>query len=774
MIRSTLLELAVSPLMGAVLVVVKSSIVFGLGFLLAHLFRRRSAAWRHFIWVGTLCGALAVPIMTLALPRLEWPVISAPPAVVNAPNGTPSASTPMTPSEIASASVPASIENEPSPTQSQILAGIWFGGAFLVAIWCAIGHIALLRIARRARLVDDPSWLAALEDASRSNGVTKRVRLFYSGSVDSPMTWGYRHPIVLLPESAAAWTGERRRVVLLHELAHIARVDFVAQLVAAFACAFYWFHPAAWAAASRLRHESEQACDDRALVAGTPATDYASHLLSLALQAKANHWHEAMAIGLTRSATLEARIRAVLDEHLTRRRPSPRICMAGSMILTMFVLLLSVLTPVRAALNASVLDGTLPSNATAVAEVVPHSDESSSAVVSRTLDANPGEELDLRLEAGGSVTIQGWNERQVQVEGRLGGRDADKIRVDVDRVEEGIQVRVYFTEDLRSQSSSNEFKIRVPRRFDVSLNSAGGGLKISKVEGSFKGSTGGGEIVLDHVAGDAELSTGGSDIRVTDSHLDGEVSTGGGRVDLIRVTGELVGASGNGPVRSFDSVTEARLDELNRNADELSEDLKTLTVNSKRMSESADESAKNAARLSELADESAKKAARITKSGGGVELSEIPHGADISTGGGDIVIGKTGGVVDLSTGGGDIEVGPVSGSLSASTGAGNVRVRVGDADKIDLSSGSGNVILELPASFSGTIELETGYTKNLGHATRIVSDWNLVRESTTDWDGSGGQTPRRYVRAHGTIGNGQSRVRVETVNGNIELRRARP
>jgi hypothetical protein len=70
-----------------------------------------------------------------------------------------------------------------------------------------------------------------------------------------------------------------------------------------------------------------------------------------------------------------------------------------------------------------------------------------------------------------------------------------------------------------------------------------------------------------------------------------------------------------------------------------------------------------------------------------------------------------------------------------------------------------------------TLELETAYTNNLGHKTRVVSDFPLQTTETADWDAREG-TPRRYVRARQTLGKGGGVIRVRTVNGNVVLNRA--
>src|SRR5207244_5960601 len=99
----------------------------------------------------------------------------------------------------------------------------------------------------------DERWLLLVEDLSLELGLTRHVRLRRAQGPAMPMTWGIRRPAILLPAEADAWSAERRRDVLLHELAHVKRHDFMIQLIARIACAVYWFHPLVWLAATRLR-----------------------------------------------------------------------------------------------------------------------------------------------------------------------------------------------------------------------------------------------------------------------------------------------------------------------------------------------------------------------------------------------------------------------------------------------------------------------------------------------------------------------------------------
>src|SRR4029077_19004032 len=127
-----------------------------------------------------------------------------------------------------------------------------------------------------------PAWTGLLIECAGLMGIQRPVRLLRSRDRTMPMAFGLRVPVILLPSLADDWSEDRRRAVLLHELAHIARHDCLTQLLAAVACALYWPHPGVWWVARRLRVERELACDDRVLQAGTHAREYAEHLLELA------------------------------------------------------------------------------------------------------------------------------------------------------------------------------------------------------------------------------------------------------------------------------------------------------------------------------------------------------------------------------------------------------------------------------------------------------------------------------------------------------------
>jgi hypothetical protein len=121
-----------------------------------------------------------------------------------------------------------------------------------------------------------------------------------------------------VPCEAGGWPDERRRFVLLHELAHVRRWDWLTQLVAHFACAVYWFNPLVWLAARQMQVERERACDDIVLTSGARASDYARELLALATALSHSRPSLLAVVPMARRRELEDRLRGILDSRRNR------------------------------------------------------------------------------------------------------------------------------------------------------------------------------------------------------------------------------------------------------------------------------------------------------------------------------------------------------------------------------------------------------------------------------------------------------------------------
>ena len=320
--------------MNPFLIVLKASCVMGVAAIVSALrYRRSSASFRHLVWTLAVAGLLALPVLSAGLPgwQVAMPAALAPGAAIVVPAPGISEIAASTTGTAGAAEAPANPTVEPPASRAAVLPGIYLAGVFLLLLRLVYERWLVYRLARRAVDVEDPEWTRLLSECARLMGVRPCVRLLRSLERSMPMAFGTRTPSILIPALADTWTEDRRRAVLLHELAHIVRHDCLTQLMASVACAIYWAHPGVWWIARRLRVERELACDDQVLNAGARARDYAEHLLELAY-ALGDYRAPALVVSMARRGQVEGRMLAVLDAARNRAVPAWRGRLAAAAV----------------------------------------------------------------------------------------------------------------------------------------------------------------------------------------------------------------------------------------------------------------------------------------------------------------------------------------------------------------------------------------------------------------------------------------------------------
>ena len=785
---------AFAPALRAVLT---ATLVIGVAGMAATIAWRASASIRHALWLLALTASLVVAIVAATGADIVFETNT----VVNGPDVVPFHREVLPPRETLA---PADLRVSPPPVSPRvslvdsirdnsmaIAVAIWIVGFLTILVRCVAGHVGIARLVARAR-ASDGDQQASIERATRQAGLDGRVVVKMSDEIDAPFTIGAWSPVVLLPAAASDWSRERLHIVLVHELAHVARLDYVAQLVATAACAIYWFNPIVWLAGARLRSEAEQAADDRVLAAGVDGVTYASHLLELARPESIGPASTAVAVGMAHTNRLERRFKAMLDSTRSRGTVPLRLqAVAAAAVVVMAVPLVgfrmipaqqvatktvtnevtqaapdqrtvshktsktyAVSTPTAAAISSPTIAAVSSPTAVTAAEVTLPSTETTPAafvadtVIEKTLSASAGERISLDLRTGGEVIVRAWEQPQVRVRASLSGDQSRQTSVEMQRGSGGIEFRAVAGYRSGNTSNSNRFELWVPRRFDVHVSSSGGGIDISGVQGRFTGRTGGGEILFDNVQGVADITTGGGEVHVSNSNLDGRISTGGGEATVVGVSGNVRVTSGSGPVVRAGQAT------------------KSVSVGG-----SATISSSQSASV--IGDRAYSGSYVMSRAGGEINVENVPDGAVMSTGGGDITIGSSAGKLSVTTGGGDIGIRRMGGDVDATTGAGDVHITVvntdGTSHNVVVHSGSGVITIDLPADIDARFDLETAYTERNG-PTNIKSDFPVQVTETQEWDGRNG-TPRRYVRATGTAGAGRGLIRLRTVNGDVIIRR---
>lgn len=127
-----------------------------------------------------------------------------------------------------------------------------------------------------------PELRVFVQELSGRMGIKKKVQVWISSFVDAPMTIGYFKPMILLP--VAALTGlnmEQTEAVLLHELEHIRRNDYLVNLMVVISESIFFFNPFARSFIHIIRKERENSCDDTVLNFNYPGDSYATALLIL-------------------------------------------------------------------------------------------------------------------------------------------------------------------------------------------------------------------------------------------------------------------------------------------------------------------------------------------------------------------------------------------------------------------------------------------------------------------------------------------------------------
>lgn len=358
----------------------KSTAILLLAWFATLIMRRSSAAARHLVWTVALVGVVALPLFSLGLPSWSVPAVPklTPPAMdlgfraetvpigvapavsegpaESAPQRAPVAQADVPQAVVAEADAPgygsedAVVAPAAAPVRFQMslapgiwLPVVWFGGLAIVLAAIVSSLLRTVQLERRARPIGDGQLRRVFLETCRRLGVARPVRLVTSGSATMPMTWGVAWPVVLVPGEADAWLAPRMRAVLLHELAHVVRYDFVTQLVARLACALCWFNPMVWLAAHRMRVERELACDDLVLSAGSRASEYAQQLLDIARSFRAERLAAVATVAMARPSQLSGRLLAVLDPALNRRAVTRGAVTAAAVLATL------VLAPVATA-----------------------------------------------------------------------------------------------------------------------------------------------------------------------------------------------------------------------------------------------------------------------------------------------------------------------------------------------------------------------------------------------------------------------------------------
>ena len=272
----------------------KVSLIVGCAVLLLILLkpvlrRRYHAKWKYYVWL-----ALALALLLPLAPRSDvWmsavgeaaPIQIEVPAVVpfergrGAPAAQDAAAAQTPPGGTAvhadTGAASAARQEDPEPAAAEtaepvpvetILTWIWAAGVVLFALYHLVGTAVFCRRSLRWSRPSERAFVQeAMDETLRELGIRRKVELWVSSAIDTPMMVGLIHPQLLLPTEN--YSVQELRFILKHELTHYKRHDLWYKLALLAANAVHWFNPLAYLLVREANVDMELTCDD-AVVAG--------------------------------------------------------------------------------------------------------------------------------------------------------------------------------------------------------------------------------------------------------------------------------------------------------------------------------------------------------------------------------------------------------------------------------------------------------------------------------------------------------------------------
>jgi bla regulator protein BlaR1 len=143
----------------------------------------------------------------------------------------------------------------------------------------------------------DVQWRVFVNNIAARMDINRKVQIWISEFVSSPVTIGFLKPVILVPLSAINHlTPQQMEAVLLHELSHIRRYDYMINLVINFIQTILYFNPFVKAFVKTIEREREKSCDEMVLQFQYDSYEYATALLTLE---KNNYEYKPLVVGAT-------------------------------------------------------------------------------------------------------------------------------------------------------------------------------------------------------------------------------------------------------------------------------------------------------------------------------------------------------------------------------------------------------------------------------------------------------------------------------------------
>jgi GWxTD domain-containing protein len=211
------------------------------------------------------------------------------------------------------------------------LAPLWMAGVLLFQLRCLTSWMAAARLRRIGVCGASEAWRERLDALRVRLRMTRPVTLLESCFAEVPAVIGHMRPVILMPVGLlAGLPAGQVEAILLHELAHIRRGDYLINLMQTVVEGLLFYHPAIWWISAVIRAERENCCDDLVVAASVDVHEYATALAALAT----NRWTMRETALAATGGNLVKRIRRLLAQPEGPRSAMAPMLSAGILIVT--------------------------------------------------------------------------------------------------------------------------------------------------------------------------------------------------------------------------------------------------------------------------------------------------------------------------------------------------------------------------------------------------------------------------------------------------------
>jgi GWxTD domain-containing protein len=207
----------------------------------------------------------------------------------------------------------------------------WMLGVLAFHVRTLGGWAAAQRLRRVGVCRAPDAWQQRFDGLGKRLRLARTVALLESCLSDVPVVIGLLRPVVLVPVGMLAGLPvEHVESILIHELAHIRRHDYLVNLLQSFVEGLLFYHPAVWWVSGVLRAERENCCDDVVVAVNGDARGYAAALTAL----EAHRWPVREPALAATGGSLMKRIRRLLQQPEGPRATLAPLFMAGILLVS--------------------------------------------------------------------------------------------------------------------------------------------------------------------------------------------------------------------------------------------------------------------------------------------------------------------------------------------------------------------------------------------------------------------------------------------------------